>query len=164
MNVVETKVNGLVLEQKTQQNIVILREVEGERILPIWIGGGEAQAIRRILSEEPFPRPLTHDLLALVVEGLKAKITRVVIGDLKENTFYATVIIERESEVLSIDARPSDSIALALRTGAQIFASEEILDEAGVAIPEEPEDNETEVEKFREFLDTISPEDFGRAT
>ena len=73
MNVVEAKVNGLILEHKTQQNIVILREVDGERILPIWIGPGEAQAIRRILSEEPFPRPLTHDLLHLVVEGLKAQ-------------------------------------------------------------------------------------------
>ena len=115
MNVVETRVNGLILEHKTQQNIVILREVDGERILPIWIGPGEAQAIRRLLSEEPFPRPLTHDLIALVVEGLKAKITRVVIADLRENTFFASVFVERESEVLSIDARPSDSIAIALQ-------------------------------------------------
>src|SRR5262249_57407149 len=114
MRIVEVRVNGLMLEHKSQQNIVILREVDGERILPIWIGPGEAQAIRRILSEEPFPRPLTHDLLAIVVEGLKAKITKVVIADLRENTFFASVFIERESEVLSIDARPSDSIALAL--------------------------------------------------
>ena len=93
MNVVETRVHGLILEQKTQQNIVILRETDGDRILPIWIGPSEAQAIRRILSDEPFPRPLTHDLIALVVEGLKAKVTRVVIADLRENTFYASVFI-----------------------------------------------------------------------
>jgi len=168
LNVVETKVNGLVLEQKTQQNIVILREVEGERILPIWIGGGEAQAIRRILSEEPFPRPLTHDLLALVVEGLKAKITRVVIGDLKENTFYATVIIERESEVLSIDARPSDSIALALRARAPIFVNEKLLqpppqadeEERGEA-PRELTDEE-KAEQLRRYLEKLNPEDFGK--
>ena len=168
MNVVETKVNGLVLEQKTQQNIVILREVEGERILPIWIGVGEAQAIRRILSEEPFPRPLTHDLLALVVEGLKAKITRVVIGDLRENTFYATVIIERESEVLSIDARPSDSIALALRARAPIFVNEKLLqpppqadeEERGEA-PRELTDEE-KAEQLRRYLEKLNPEDFGK--
>jgi len=168
LNGVETKVNGLVLEQKTQQNIVILREVEGERILPIWIGGGEAQAIRRILSEEPFPRPLTHDLLALVVEGLKAKITRVVIGDLKENTFYATVIIERESEVLSIDARPSDSIALALRARAPIFVNEKLLqpppqadeEERGEA-PRELTDEE-KAEQLRRYLEKLNPEDFGK--
>ena len=104
VNIAEVKVNGLIVEHKTQQNIVILRELDGERILPIWIGPGEAQAIRRILSEESFPRPLTHDLLFLIVEGLKAKITRVVIADLRENTFFASVIIEREDEVLSIDA------------------------------------------------------------
>ena len=176
MNVVETKVNGLVLEQKTQQNIVILREVEGESILPIWIGGGEAQAIRRILSEEPFPRPLTHDLLALVVEGLKAKITRVVIGDLKENTFYATVIIERESEVLSIDARPSDSIAVALRAKAPIFVNDKLLQpppqqeeeegaagtaEAGEGKPRELTEEE-KAEQLRRYLEKLNPEDFGK--
>src|SRR5205814_4639087 len=91
VKIVEVRVNGLILEPKTQQNIVVLREAGGERILPIWIGPGEAQAIRRILSEQPFPRPLTHDLIALVIEGLKAKVTRVVISDLRENTFYASI-------------------------------------------------------------------------
>src|SRR5205814_7303086 len=108
VKIVEVRVNGLILEHKSQQNIVILREAEGERILPIWIGPGEAQAIRRILSEEPFPRPLTHDLVVITLEGLKAKISRVIIADLRENTFFASVIVEREGEVLSIDARPSD--------------------------------------------------------
>ncbi|OGF20858.1 MAG: hypothetical protein A2V63_11535, partial [Candidatus Eisenbacteria bacterium RBG_19FT_COMBO_70_11] len=127
MNVVEVRVNGLILEHKTQQNIVILREVEGERILPIWIGPGEAQAIRRILSEEPFPRPLTHDLLHLIVEGLKAKIARVVITDLRENTFFASVFVERQNELVSIDARPSDSVAVALRAKAPMFVNEKLL-------------------------------------
>ena len=127
MNVVETRVNGLIVESKTQQNIVILREVDGERILPIWIGPSEAMAIRRILSEDPFPRPLTHDLLFLVVEGLKAKIVRVVISDLRENTFYASVFVQRESDMLALDARPSDSIALALRARAPIFVNDKLL-------------------------------------
>jgi len=168
VNVVEARVNGLILENKTQQNIVILREVEGERILPIWIGPGEAHAIRRILAEDPFPRPLTHDLLFLIVEGLKAKIARVVIGDLRENTFYASVFVERESEVLSIDARPSDSIALALRARAPIFVNEKLLqpppkaEEAASGEPPRELTEEEKAEQLRRFLEKLNPEDFGK--
>jgi uncharacterized protein len=168
VNVVEAKVNGLILEQKTQQNIVILREVDGERILPIWIGPGEAQAIRRILSEEPFPRPLTHDLLHLIVEGLKAKIARVVISDLRENTFFASVLVEREADILSIDARPSDSIAVALRAKAPIYVNEKLLqpppqpdEEEGGEKPHELTDEE-KAEQLRRFLEKLNPEDFGK--
>jgi len=167
VNVVEAKVNGLILEHKSQQNIVILRELEGERILPIWIGPGEAHAIRRILSEETFPRPLTHDLLHLVVEGLKAKITRVVIADLRENTFYASVIVQRESEVLSIDARPSDSIAVALRARAPIYVNEKLRqpppqqeEEEGEAPRELSADEKAE--QLRRYLEKLNPEDFGK--
>src|SRR5262249_32280858 len=103
VNVVEVRVNGLILEHKSQQNIVILRESEGERILPIWIGPGEAQAIRRILSEEAFPRPLTHDLIHIVIEGLKAKVTRGVIADLREKTFYASIFLERQGGVRCVE-------------------------------------------------------------
>jgi bifunctional DNase/RNase len=173
VNVVEARVNGLILEHKTQQNVVILRETGGERILPIWIGPGEAQAIRRILAGEPFPRPLTHDLLVLIVEGLKAKVSRVVISDLRENTFYATVLVQRDGEVLSIDARPSDSIAVALRAKAPIFVNEELLQEpprrdeegGGEEPPEEPPREPTEEEKaeqLRRFLERLNPEDFGK--
>jgi bifunctional DNase/RNase len=174
VKIVEARVNGLILEHRTQQNVVILREAEGERILPIWIGPGEAQAIRRILSDEPFPRPLTHDLLVLVVEGLKAKVSRVVISDLKENTFYATVIVQRDGEVLSIDARPSDSIAVALRAKAPIFVNEKLLqepprqsDEEGgdEEPPEQPSgepSDEEKAEQLRRFLEKLNPEDFGK--
>ncbi len=173
MKIVEVRVNGLILEHKSQQNIVILREVEGERILPIWIGPGEAQSIRRILSEETFPRPLTHDLLHLIVEGLKAKITRVLIADLRENTFYASVFVERESEVLSIDARPSDSIAVALRAKAPIFVNDKLLQpppqqEEGEAAPEAGEGKprelteEEKAEQLRRYLEKLNPEDFGK--
>jgi bifunctional DNase/RNase len=168
MNVIEAKVNGLILEHKTQQNIVVLREVDGERILPIWIGPGEAQAIRRMLSEEPFPRPLTHDLLVLVVEGLKAKVTRVVISDLRENTFYATVFVQRDADILSIDARPSDSIAVALRSQAPIFVNEKLLQpppkDEGEATGEAPRElsAEEKAEQLRRFLERLNPEDFGK--
>ena len=171
MKIVEVRVNGLILEHKTQQNIVILREAEGQRILPIWIGPGEAQAIRRILSEEPFPRPLTHDLLYVVLEGLKAKITRVIISDLRENTFFASIIVEREKEVLSVDARPSDSIALALRAKAPILVNEKLLQpapqEEAVAGEESagesrPLTDEEKAEQLRRYLEKLNPEDFGK--
>ena len=172
----------MILEPKTQQNIVILRELEGERILPIWIGPGEAQAIRRILSEESFPRPLTHDLLFLVVEGLKAQVSRILISDLRENTFFASIIIERDGQVLSIDARPSDSIALALRSKASIFANESLLqpppreapegegaeegeesdDPDAVDEPERELTQEEKAERLRRFLEKLNPEDFGK--
>ena len=172
MNVVEVRVNGLILEHKTQQNIVILREVDGERILPIWIGPGEAQAIRRILSEEAFPRPLTHDLLHILIEGLKARTSKIVIADLRENTFFASIFVERESEVLSIDARPSDSIALALRSKAPIYVNEKLLQPP----PREDEDEtaageggtpreltaEEKAEQLRRYLEKLNPEDFGK--
>lgn len=171
MKTVEARVNGLILEHKTQQNIVILREVEGERILPIWIGSGEAQAIRRILSDETFPRPLTHDLISIVIEGFKAKVTRVVIADLRENTFYATIFVEREGEVLSIDARPSDSIALALRSKAPIYVNEDLLqpppreDQAEAETSEEPArelSDQEKAEQLRRYLEKLNPEDFGK--
>jgi bifunctional DNase/RNase len=168
---VEARVNGLILEHKTQQNIVILREADGQRILPIWIGPGEAQAIRRILSEEPFPRPLTPDLVVIVLEGLKAKITRVIIADLRENTFFASVIVERDGEVLSVDARPSDSIALALRAKAPIYVNEKLLQPApsaeetaaeGESGEQRPLTAEEKAEQLRRYLEKLNPEDFGK--
>jgi uncharacterized protein len=176
VKVVEVRVNGLILEHKSQQNIVILRESEGERILPIWIGPGEAQAIRRMLSDETFPRPLTHDLCYLVAEGLKAKITKIVIADLRENTFFASIFLERDSDVLSIDARPSDSIALALRAKAPIYVNETLLqppprEEAGAPEGEAESEAETETrelteeekaEQLRRYLERQNPEDFGK--
>lgn len=167
---VEVRVHGLILEHKSQQNIVVLRELDGERILPIWIGPGEAQAIRRLLSEEAFPRPLTHDLLQMVVEGLKAKVTRIVITDLKENTFYASVFIERDGEVLAIDARPSDSVAVALRARAPIFVNEKLLqvppreppEEGGEDPPKKKLTEEEKAEQLRRFLEKLNPEDFGK--
>ena len=169
MNVVEVRVNGLILEPKTQQNVVVLREAEGERILPIWIGPVEAQAIRRILSEEPFPRPLTHDLIALAIEGLKARVTRVVIADLRESTFFASILVARNDELLSIDARPSDSIAVALRTKAPIYVNEKLLQQPPAEGESDPEDSplpelsdEEKAERLRRFLERLNPEDFGK--
>ncbi len=175
MSVVEVRVHGLVVENKTQQHVVVLQELDGTRILPIWIGPAEAAAIQRLLSDESFPRPLTHDLIALVVEGFKARVTRVVIADLRENTFFATLFIERDKDVLKIDARPSDSIAIALRAKAPLFVNEELLQEppvpqeaaedASESEPISPPRAATEEEKaeqLRRFLENLDPEDFGK--
>jgi bifunctional DNase/RNase len=172
VKIVEARVHGLVFEQKSQQHVVVLRETDGERVLPIWIGPGEAMAIQRLVTEQAFPRPLTHDLIALVIEGLHAKVTRIVISDLREGTFYASLLIERDASVLSIDARPSDSIAVALRAKAPIFVNEELLQsppEQGADVdpapPEEPPPpatDEERAEQLRRFLEKLNPEDFGK--
>ncbi len=153
----EMDVVGVRVEMPTNNPIVLLKETQGERYLPIWIGPNEATAIAFAKEGMVPARPLTHDLLRDVLEALNVQLKTVNITALRDGIFFADLIFSNGKEV---SARPSDSIALALRTGATIFASEEILDEAGVTIPDEQE-NEDEVEKFREFLDTITPEDFG---
>ena len=152
------EVVGVRVEMPSNQPIVLLKESSGDRYLPIWIGAVEATAIAFAQQGVVPARPLTHDLLKDVVEALGATLTTINVTALRDGIFYADLVFSNGVEV---SARPSDSIALALRAGAEIYASEEVLDEAGVPIPDEQED---EVEKFREFLDTISPEDFGKST
>jgi bifunctional DNase/RNase len=159
MAVVEVKINGLAVDAQAKSHVVILKEKEGERVLPIWIGPAEAQAIARELAGQRFPRPLTHDLLATIVEGLKARVTRVVIAELRDNTFYAQLVIDRDGEVVVVDARPSDSIAVALRCGADIFVNEKLLNEPGEQ--EEPTAEER-AQELRKFLENLDPEDFGK--
>jgi bifunctional DNase/RNase len=159
MAVVEVKINGLAVDAQAKSHVVILKEKDGERVLPIWIGPAEAQAIARELAGQRFPRPLTHDLLANIVEGLKAKVTRVVIAELRDNTFYAQLLIDRDGEAIVVDARPSDSIAVALRCGADIFVNERLLNEPGEQ--EEPTAEE-KAQELRKFLEDLDPEDFGK--
>ncbi|WP_157518765.1 bifunctional nuclease family protein [Herbidospora mongoliensis] len=148
---------GVRVEMPSNQPIVLLKEANGDRYLPIWIGMTEATAIALAQADEPPPRPLTHDLFRNVLGALKVSLERVNIVALRDGIFYADLVFSNGVEV---SARPSDSIALALRTDAKIFASEDVMRENGVSMADDQED---EVEKFREFLDNISPEDFGRA-
>ena len=159
MAVVEVKINGLAVDAQAKSHVVILKEKDGERVLPIWIGPAEAQAIARELAGQRFQRPLTHDLLANIVEGLKAKVTRVVIAELKDNTFFAQLLIDRDGEAVVIDARPSDSIAVALRCGADIFVNEKLLNEPGEQDEPTPEEK---AQELRKFLENLDPEDFGK--
>jgi len=146
---------GVRVEMPSNQPIVLLRERDGERYLPIWIGAVEATAIAFAQQGVEPVRPLTHDLLRDVITALDRPIEKIQINDLRDGVFFAELHF-RDGVVVS--ARPSDAIALALRTGSPIFSDTEVLDEAGIVIPDEQDD---EVEKFREFLDQISPEDFG---
>lgn len=138
----------------SNQPIVLLRESEGQRYLPIWIGAPEASAIAFAQQGVTPARPLTHDLLKDVISALGAQLVKVAITDLTDGVFYAVLTFSNGAEV---SARPSDAIALALRTGTPIVGAESVMDEAGLHLPSEDED---EVEKFKEFLDHVTPEDF----
>ena len=145
---------GVRVEMPSNQPIVLLREVAGERYLPIWIGAVEATAIAFAQQGVVPPRPMTHDLMRDVLAATGHELTEVRINEVKDGIFFATLVFDSGTEV---SARPSDSIALALRTGSRIVCAEDVLDEAGLAVPAEQED---EVERFREFLDHVTPEDF----
>jgi bifunctional DNase/RNase len=150
----ELSVVGVRVELPTNQPIVLLKEVDGDRYLPIWIGAVEATAIAYEQQGVKPARPLTHDLLRDVLSALKAPLRAVEIVEMRDNIFYAELVI---GEGVRVSARPSDSIALALRVGAPIRCADQVLTEAAIVIPDEQED---EVEKFREFLEQVSPEDF----
>jgi bifunctional DNase/RNase len=162
---VQVRVSGLIVDDNSKSPVVILQEIEGERYLPIWIGPFEAQAIANEIQGKKFPRPLTHDLLVSTIGSLNGKVSRIVINDLRDKTFFASIIIERGEEVVSLDARPSDSIAIAVRTTAPIFVAEKILEGEGSSRPSslgaEPTEEER-AEDLRKRLEGLDPEDFGK--
>ncbi len=149
---------GVRLELPSKTPILLLRETDGVRYLPIWIGNTEATAIALALEGIQPQRPLTHDLLKLVTESLGAAIDRVVVTEINDGTFFADLVMVRGGEEVRVSSRPSDAIALAARTQSPVFASPEVLDEVGVEIRDA--DEEEEIERFREFLEDVSPEDF----
>lgn len=176
----EVTVQSLGLDRNSNTPVVILQETDGPRVLPIWIGPGEASAIAMELAGMNFSRPLTHDLLASAITGLGGSLQRVVITKVVDNTYYAEMIITRDGEFFSLDARPSDSIAIALRMDAAIFTSEELLEHTSIEISE-PEELEEQLdlgeeptqgdpedvappEDLKEYLRRLHPEDFGRFT
>lgn len=148
------EVMGVRVEMPSNQPIVLLKELDGVRYLPIWLGAAEATAIAFAQQDVKPPRPLTHDLFKEVLHLLDSPIQTVYLTELKDGVFYAQLNF---AEGKTISARPSDAIALALRTGSPILASESLLKEAGIEIPDQAED---EIERFKEFLDEINPEDF----
>lgn len=152
---------GVRVEMPSNQPIVLLKEQDGERYLPIWIGAVEATAIAMAQQGIVPDRPLTHDLLRDVIEAFGSHLTEVHITELRDGVFFAELHFDSG---LQVGARPSDALALALRTGSAVLVADDVLDDAAVDLPDEGPDEATEVEKFREFLDQISPEDFGVST
>ena len=154
---IELSLVGVRVELPSNQPIVLLKEVDGERFLPIWIGAVEATAIAFALQGIQTPRPMTHDLLRDILRENEVRVDSVLISDLVDQTFYATLNMTSSGAQKQVSSRPSDAIALAVRTNTPIYASEEVLEQAGIELKDE---EESEVEKFREFLDQVTPEDF----
>jgi bifunctional DNase/RNase len=153
-------VYGVSFDVASKQPIVLLKVEGRNRFLPIWIGHPEAAAILMKLQNAELPRPMTHDLLAAIIEQLSANVASVLVTELRDNTFYAVLQLEAAGQEVRVDSRPSDAIALAVRTDAPIFASTELLETNGIEFEQEVEDIENVVKGFRQFLDEVSPEDF----
>ncbi len=168
-DVARVEVVGLRIELPSNQPVLVLREVEGRRrVLTLYIGGPEASAIHTALEGTQPPRPLTHDLSVMLIEALAAKLDRVIVTELRDQTYFAEIVLRTSAGDIGISGRPSDAVALAVRAGAGIFASVDLLDEVGREIgvdgAENEEAEEAVVDEFRDFLETISPEDFSDPT
>ena len=158
----EMVIYGVSFDMVGKQPIVLLKTVDGNKFLPIWIGHPEAAAILMKLQGASTPRPMTHDLITDVIGELEAQCTRVAVTELRDNTFYASITLRINGQEVEIDSRPSDALAVAVRTSAPIFAAEDVIQESAIEFEHEVEDTEEVVDKFKKFLDEVTPEDFAQ--
>ncbi|HEX5475667.1 MAG TPA: bifunctional nuclease family protein [Vicinamibacterales bacterium] len=156
---IEMTIKGLMVDPITNLPIIILRDKDGQRVLPIWVGVFEANAIALQIENVTTPRPMTHDLLRNVIEDLQAHIDKIVVSDLKENTFYALIYLAVRGDVVAIDARPSDAIALALRARAPIFVEERVIDSAKTA---DLTPDKGDAERLQKWLENLNPDELGK--
>ena len=156
---VEMKIRGLMVDPATNAPIVILKDVASDTVLPIWVGLYEANAIALEVEKASPPRPMTHDLLKNLIHGLNAEVQRIVVTELRDDTFYAVIWMERDGEPVTIDARPSDAIALALRSDCPIYVSEDVLRVAKI-VPNAADSVSSE--EVRKWLENLNDEDLGR--
>ncbi len=156
---VEMKIRGLMMDPVTNMPIVILKDVNGTAVLPIWVGIYEANAIALEIEKVTTPRPMTHDLIKNLLLGLETRVHRVVVNDLREDTFYAVIWLERDGQVISIDSRPSDALALALRVDCPIFVEDEVLKNSKVSGAAA---DKVSNEELRKWLENLNDEDMGR--
>jgi bifunctional DNase/RNase len=156
---VEMKIRGLMMDPVTNTPIVVLKDAQGTAILPIWVGIYEANAIALEIEKVQTPRPMTHDLLKNLLLGLEVRVQKVVVSDLKDDTFYALIWMEREGKLMSMDSRPSDALALALRLDCPIFVDDEVLKNSKVA---SAVSEKTTNEELRKWLEGLNDEDLGR--
>jgi bifunctional DNase/RNase len=158
---IEMTIKGLMVDPITNTPIVILRDKDGQRVLPIWVGIFEANAIALQIENVSTPRPMTHDLLRNVIHDLKATVEKIVVCDLQENTFYALIHLRVNDEPLAVDARPSDAIALALRTRAPIFVEETVIENAKTLDPTS-EVGKGDADRLHKWLESLDPDDLGK--
>ncbi len=156
----EMVIYGVSFDMVGKQPIVLLKAVDSNKFLPIWIGHPEAAAILMRLQGASTPRPMTHDLLVDILGEVETKCTQVAVTELRDNTFFATITLSAGGREIEIDSRPSDALALAVRSGAPIYAAEEVIAESAIEFEHEVEEQDEVVDRFKEFLDQVSPEDF----
>jgi len=156
---IEMKIRGLMMDPVSNMPIVVLKDVQGTAILPIWVGVYEANAIALEIEKVQTPRPMTHDLLKNLLLGLEVQVQKVVVSELKDDTFYAIIWMERDGEIISMDSRPSDALALALRLDCPIYVSEQVLKNSKVASAVSEKSTH---EELRKWLEGLSDEDLGR--
>ena len=156
----EMVIYGVSFDLVGKQPIVLLKTADGNRFLPIWIGHPEAAAILMKLQGASTPRPMTHDLVTEMLSQLDAQVIRITVTELKENTFYATITVQQDGTEIEIDSRPSDAIALAVRSDAPIFAADSVIEESAIEFEGEEVNEEEIVSEFKNFLDTVSPDEF----
>ena len=156
---IEMTIKGLMVDPVTNVPIIILRDKEGQKVLPIWVGIFEANAIALQIENVSTPRPMTHDLLRNVIHDLKASVQKVVVCDLQENTFYALIYLRLNGDTVAIDARPSDAIALALRTRAPIFVEDSVIDHAKTV---DFSAEKSDADRLHKWLESLDPEDLGK--
>ena len=157
---IEMNIKGLMIDPITNMPIIILRDQEGQRILPIWVGVFEANAIALQIENVQTPRPMTHDLLKNIIDDLSAQVERIVVTELKENTFYALIHLRRNGHAIEVDARPSDAIALALRTRSPIFVEEAVIQNARSV--ENSRESSMDVTRLQKWLEGLSEDELGK--
>ena len=156
---IEMSIKGLMVDPITNMPIIILRDKAEQRVLPIWVGVFEANAIALQIENVTTPRPMTHDLLRNVIHDLNATVQKIVVSDLQENTFYALIYLALNGDTLTIDARPSDAIALALRTRAPIFVEDEVIDHAKTV---DFSSEKADADRLHKWLESLDPDDLGK--
>jgi bifunctional DNase/RNase len=156
----EMNIYGVSFDMGGKQPIVLLKTQSGNKFLPIWIGRNEATAILMKLQGVETPRPMTHDLLTDMVHQLNAEVARVTVTELRENTFVALITLRLETGEIEIDSRPSDALALAVRADAPIFVDDKVIEDSALEFEEDADDTDDVVERFKEFLDDVTPDDF----
>ncbi len=162
MKEIEFKIKGLMMDPLTNSPIVVLQDTTSDTLLPIWVGIFEANAIALQIEKVDTPRPMTHDLIKGMLHNLEARVTKIVVTELKDNTFYALIFLEAGGRVITVDSRPSDAIALALRTESPIFVTDDVITKSASSATATPSAERSSPEEIRKWLENLNPDDLGK--